>query len=215
MPGLDALASRLLNRNGIFRSSNVEDALEELAALAANPRLVDVGEFAFDPTATISGTAQTSGSVVLSAFQALRTETITQLRLETGGTAAAATPTLIRLGVYERNPLDNLWTLLASTVGTDLTLFSAANATYTKPLTAPFYKKIGRQYADAYIVVTGVAMPNFHGPSSVGGTAFGTDMQLLTPIKCGRLAGQSDLPATIPGASLVACGSPPHVLNLQ
>ena len=119
-----------------------------------------------------------------------------------GSTAAAATPTIARLGVYSR--VGSTYTLLAS-VANDTSLWSAANTTYTTALTTPFNKVAGSDYAIGCLIVSGAAMPTFIGPQ-VGTSGGWTQDALLVanPLVLGRLAAQADLPATTTQGALVA-----------
>lgn len=138
---------------------------------------------------TASTIASTASSVKMTHFTARTTESISQVRLFSGGTAAGATPTLCRVGVYELDSSGN-GTLVASTVN-DTTLFSATATPYTRSFSAPFTKVMGRRYAVGVLVVTAAAMPNFGGQAMSYNAEAGMDPRLSS-----QLAGQTDLPAS-------------------
>jgi hypothetical protein len=179
-------------------------------------RVVENGESAQDRSQVTSGIAQASQGLTFSGFTARVTQNISQIRVVTTGTAAAATPTLCRLGVYQRDtPTVGTYTLVASTVN-DTTLFAAANTTYTRSFSAPFLKLAGVDYLVAYLIVTGVAMPSFCAPTATNApTAYLTDVMLVQPFASGRIAGQADLPASFLASSVIVSAGVFHALLLQ
>jgi Pectate lyase superfamily protein len=168
------------------------------AAIAADR--VDAGEII--PVRDLivsSGIFVTSGEMTMSCFTAEKTETITTLTCWTGSTAAAATPTLCRLGIYSL-AANGDGTLIASTPN-DTTLFSATNATYTRTLSVPWSKVRGQRYAFALLVVTTVATPTFHG-QAFPATAVSATINGVMPRLVSRLSGQTDLPASFVNGAL-------------
>lgn len=145
----------------------------------------------------ISNTVQTLGSNLrLGLTTARRAETVTKVQMITGSTAAAATPTLIRAGIYYQE--DNLsWTLVASTVS-DTALLATAATLYTKNLSAPLNLVEGRRYALGLLVVTAVAAPTMYG------AILPTGLAALTPMLGANITGQANLPATITNAAVIA-----------
>jgi hypothetical protein len=143
--------------------------------------------------------AAVSGVVHLTYFTADKSETISTLTVSTGSVAAAATPTLCRLGLYSVDGSDNL-TLVASTTN-DTTLFAATQTAYAKALSTPYAKVAGQRYATAILVVSGATMPNFHGVQ-LPATGWINTLSRLAPATAGRLLAQTDLPASITAASM-------------
>lgn len=139
-----------------------------------------------------SNLAPGSGSVRPTFFFAQRTETISQIKIRSGVTAAGATPTLVRLGVFVSDEQGNL-TLVASTAN-DTTLFAATNTAYTKALSASFTKVAGLLYAFAPLTITAAAVPNFLGCAL--NAVFGPELLEMPPV-VSNFGSQSDLPATI------------------
>ena len=141
--------------------------------------------------------AAASQELRLTYFTALKTETITQIRIPSGSTAAA-TVTLVRIGIYLENP-DGSLTLVANTAN-DATLFAATNTEYTKALAAPFKKYKGQRYALGILVV-GTTIPTFLGlhPNNAGviGTIAGR-----SPRVHGCVTAQADLPSSVAKASI-------------
>lgn len=136
-----------------------------------------------------------SGSLRLTFFTAKKNETISNVRVITGGTPAAATPTLCRVGIYVVDPATNDLTLVGSTAN-DVNLFSVASTVYNIPLQVPFVKYKGLRYAVGILVVSGAATPNFQGTQSTPAS------EAAMPPRMVGYSAQADLPATITDASL-------------
>ena len=154
-------------------------------------------------SASASTVPTTSGHVRLNYFIARRARTVAQLVSHSGGTAAGATPTLCRMGLYLLDSSNNM-TLVARTAS-DTGLWAGTNTEYARALaTAGGYPASytlipGQRYALASICVTGAATPTFWGalaPSSGPGTRSRPTTRVLT--------GQSDLPASIADSATVA-----------
>lgn len=141
-----------------------------------------------------------SQSLRLSYFMAKKTEVVTQIRLITGGTAAAATPTLCRAGIYSEAANGDL--TLVGSFANDTALFAGASTVYTKTLTASFTKTAGVRYAVGILVVTATTLPQFTGQ-----TALNTTEATSAPRLTAAVSGQSDLPSSVANASLAGSGS--------
>lgn len=138
----------------------------------------------------------TSGTVRLTYFTAKKTETCTQMKLFSGGTAAGATPTLVRGGVYSIDGSGNL-TLLAS-IANDTTIFASTLTAYTRSFSGGNFSKVaGTRYAYGQIVVTGATAPTCIGQNSLVATIAGT-----APRLGGQWSGQTDLPGSIAVGSI-------------
>ncbi len=146
-----------------------------------------------------------TGEVRGAQFVARKTQTITQVRVITGNTAAAATPTLCKLGVYTVDASGNL-TLVASTAS-DTTLFAAASTTYTRSFVASFTKTAGVRYSVVVLVVTAGTAPNFQGLGA------STENGIL-PMLATRLTAQTDLPASITVGTLATNCAPIYAVLL-
>jgi len=136
----------------------------------------------------------TSGQLSLNFFTAYNTETINSLRSYTGNTAAGATPTMCKMGLYSVDGSGNL-TLLAGTTN-DTTMWSAAFTAYTKALTSGVSVTKGTRYCMAWLIITAAALPTW--PTRNQPTWSGT----LSPRIYGQLANQTDLPASVTAASI-------------
>lgn len=136
-----------------------------------------------------------SGVMLLTYFTAAKTEAIAQLRLWSGGTAAAATPTLVRAGIYTEDSSGNL--TLAAAIASDTALFAATNTAYTRSLTSTLAKIVGQRYAVGILVVSGAALPTLVGNFFHQGTEDGQ-----APRLSGQVTGQTDLPASVAVGSI-------------
>lgn len=176
------------------------------AWLTAN--LLTVGEEnmlrEFINTATVS---QTSGVMRLTYFTARKTETTTQVRVLSGGTAAGATPTLCRIGLYSIDAA-GAGTLVAATAS-DTTLFAGANLAYTRAWAAPYNKVAGQRYAIGTLVVTAATAPTLCG-HSVSNSA---EAQ-VAPAIAAALTAQADLPASYAAGSLTSSSLRPYAALL-
>lgn len=154
------------------------------------------GEAVMPREVSLGNVTMTSGSLRFGFFTARKTETITVLRVSVGSTAAGATPTLIRYGIYTV-AADGALTLVAATPN-DTGLLAVAGTPYPKALSAPWSKQAGLRYAAGIIVVTATTAPSVVGSTPPGP---GTDTA-LAPRLSGVMTGQTDLPTSIPGASV-------------
>lgn len=146
-----------------------------------------------------------SGQLKLTCFTARKTEPITQIMAVTGTTAAGATPTLCRYGVYQLDANDN-GTLVASTPN-DTTLWAAAATSYAKALSSTWSKVAGQRYALGLVIVTAAATPTFGSAGADIAPGMRAEMA-ATPRLSTALPGQTDLPASFAAGSLVASDSP-------
>lgn len=148
-------------------------------------------------TATIG---MVSGVLRLAYFVAHRNATVTAIRVPSGSTAAGATPTLVRFGLYSVDSSGNL-TLMSGTTN-DTTVFASTLTAYTKTLGASQSVLAGQQYAIGVIVVTSATAPTVTG----GNVTCGSE-NMLTPYVSANLTGQTDLPSSITFASLANTAS--------
>lgn len=151
-----------------------------------------------------NGCATNSGTVRFVFFTAQRTETIGSLMIACGATAAGATVTKCRYGVYTVDASDNL-TLLRSTTN-DTSLMAQANTEYAKALSSSWSKVRGTRYAIGFLIVTSGTAPTLNGQG----------VHALTTIygpksyrrrRTGQLTSQTDLPASASAGSLTASSS--------
>lgn len=153
-----------------------------------------VGEFTVPrQVATGSNVAAATGVLSLSYFTAKKSETCGQVRIKTGGTAAAATPTLARIGLYTVDAA-GAGTLVAS-IPNDTALFAATFTNYTRSWSTPVAKVAGQRYALGVITVSAGATATFIG------IAVNAD-PTVAPRTHGTWTGQTDLPASFADASL-------------
>ena len=163
------------------------------------------GESNFPRFAITSSVTMTSHLLRIRFLRATKDETIATLRTSTTGTAAGATPSLVRWGIYEADAAGTTFTLVASTAN-DTALFSGTNTRYSKALSATWNKQSGKIYGCALLVVTAAAAPTIASPAAFVGSANET---LELPITYASLAAQADLPASLTSAGLSnATGAP-------
>jgi hypothetical protein len=176
----------------------------------ASARQLASGEAIMDPSHPHSNVASlgASGTLNLTGFRALNTRGYTQVRIFTGTTAAAATPTLARIGLYSI-AADGTATLEAATAN-DTALFNAANTAFTKTLSSTFNAVAGNNYALGVIVVSGAAVPSFIGVAQSTSAGFLASLLGAAPKASSVFAGQTDLPASISNANQT-----PSALNIQ
>lgn len=186
------------------RSLQPDQAYSDLGSRLSD-RSLDNGESVYVPNQIVAGLASTTQVLTLAGFRAIKSEPITRLQFFTGTTAAAATPTLVRAGVYVRQP-GNTWGLVSS-FASDLTLFAAANTTYTKTLTTTFNKVAGSDYAVGLLIVSAAAFPTLIAPHANASAGYATDALLAQPLSFGRVTAQADLPTTIAAASVVVAAA--------
>lgn len=160
---------------------------------------------------TIALTA-TSGSILFTPFLAKRSEAITHVKVRVGATAAA-TITLIRVGIYAIDQSGNL--TLISAMANLTTMCNTANAvSSTGTLTTTFNKVQGRLYATAFIFV-GTTAPTLWGGAGLTSTSTATvnPFDLMPFAGALRRSGQTDLvtPVTKANLSIVTATNAPYV----
>lgn len=172
-------------REGVFLDSI--PTLDEL-----NPGQSTMSRFSI----LVASASVSSQSMRLTYFTATKTQTVSRIEMFSGTTAAAATPTLIRLGLYTVADNGNL-TLVASTPN-DTTLFAAATTLYNKALSAPYILLKGQRYAFGILIVSAVATPTFYGNNAIP-----VAVAQYNPRVAAALSGQADLPSSVANASLI------------
>lgn len=143
-----------------------------------------------------SSTNQTvSGAVYFAYFTPMITVTCANALTYSGGTAAAATPTVCRVGFYTVAANGDL-TLVARTENTT-SLWSGTNAEYvtefdtTGGYPASYTFVAGVRYAGAMICVTGTTAPQLRGSQSATSAHVAR-----APRKVGVRTGEADLAAS-------------------
>jgi hypothetical protein len=150
----------------------------------------------------LNGITAAMGSGILygPCFTADKTETISNVTYYTGDIPAAATPSLIQVGIYSLDSSGNA-TLVASTPN-DTTLFAAANTAYSKALTSSFTKNQGTRYFIGLLIVSTHATPDFVGQVGPASALGESGILAVVPAISLQLSGQASLPASILVASL-------------
>lgn len=140
-----------------------------------------------------------SGTMCLIYFTARKTETVGNLVVSTASTAAGATPTVCRMGLYAI-AANGDGSLVASTPN-DTALFNSAFGRFPKALSAPYAVVAGSRYAVGVLVVTGATMPNFTACGQQNGSS---STLANSPRIAGLKTGLSDLPASFTEAAMSA-----------
>jgi hypothetical protein len=155
---------------------------------------VDIGE-ANAPRliANSAVSALNSGAVYVVYFTAQKTEAVASIRISTGATAAAATPSLVKFGFYSvASPYGVAADLtLLGVTANDTSIFASVNTSYTRALVTPTTKTAGQRYAIGVLVVSAAATPTLLG-LSLNSAEAGNDMVL-----CATIAGQTDITGDI------------------
>ncbi len=148
--------------------------------------------------ATTNAAATGTQVLRLSYFTAPKSLLAASVRMMSGGTAAGATPTIVRIGIYSEAANGDL-TLIGSTPN-DTALFAAAATAYTKALSVSTQFIEGSRYATGLLVVTAAAAPSIVGVTFGGFSISGTDAPRLTA----HVSGQANLPSSVAVGSLTA-----------
>jgi hypothetical protein len=166
-----------------------------------NPDIITSGETTVQRrygAATAPGTFS-SQQLRLTYFTARKSFTVANLVAETGTTAAGATPTLVRLGLYTVAGNGDI-TLVASTPN-DTALFANTFTSYTKALSVAYPITAGTRYAVGVLVVSAATIPILLG------VGMGSGMAATAPRVAGQIASQADLPAgPVAAASITGSG---------
>jgi len=178
------------------------------------PEIADAlvtGEETFSRALAATSNAILTGNEALRLcyFTARKTESISQVRVITGSTAAGATPTLIRIGVWTANGAGALLAQQAATAS-DTSLLAASATRYTKAFAAPFTKQRGQRYAVGILVVTAATLPTLVGH----GTAIQAAEAGVDPMISAVVNGQADLPATVAAGSITGSANRPYFVLL-
>lgn len=147
-----------------------------------------------------SGLSMTSQVLRLTFFTATASETIGSLSVMTGTTAAGATPTLVRMGLY--TVADNGDISLAASTANDTALLAAQSTVYTKAVSVNYAVTAGLRYAFGLLVVTAAAAPTVMGKATQNSA-----MSALAPRLGSGISGQADLPASVTNANINTLGS--------
>jgi hypothetical protein len=142
----------------------------------------------------------TSTSVIFLAFCTARAAaTVTKAVTLSGTTAAGATPTSCRVGVYEIDGSGG-GTLVASTANTT-SLWASTFTKYETALSSSLTLKAGQRYAMGIVIATGAALPTLYGTDTVAGDV-GSAYAPRT--HAGLSPASGDLPASFVSGDLFA-----------
>lgn len=197
--GQNAVSVTVADAGNYYAASNVEAVLQEAALLMYFRAQAMTGAETLPRLSAQSTSITTSnGALRLTYFTAPSAFTATQIQVQSGATAAGATPTLIRFGLYSVASNGDL-TLVAATAN-DTSICAAANTLYTRPLTASYTTIAGQRYAIGMLITTAATAPTMLGSGLGGG------ISTLAPRLTGAITGLTDLPATALAATVGATG---------
>lgn len=180
---------------GTPSSATLTNATGLPLAGVVDPDDLTTGESTISRRAVCASTVSSgNGNLRLTYFTAKKTETVTQIRTITGGTAAAGA-TLCRVGIYSVDGSGNL-TLIAS-IANDTALWAAASTAYTRSLSASFSKVAKTRYAVGHLVVGTTTAPTFLGQGFLNNAEAG-----ISPRISGFYGSQTDLPSSISAGSI-------------
>ena len=164
----------------------------------SNGNALAVGEEVYTRERADSSTGVVNTQALrLAYFTARKPQTTTKVRVRSGTTAAGATPTLCRVGLYLIDGAGD-GTRVASILN-DTSLFNLASTGFTRDWSAPYVMIAGQRYALGILIVTTAATP------TLCGYTYATSMDeegVMTPRLTGRLNTQTDLPVAFADASL-------------
>lgn len=135
-------------------------------------------------------------------FRARKTETVTKVLTISGNTAAAATPSLCKVGIWSIDETTYDGTLLGS--ASDTSMWAATTTEYEVALAASVDLTAGSLYAIATLCVTATTAPTLTGASLSGSMAAACKRGV--PL-CAYQSGQSDLPDPLDYSALTASGN--------
>lgn len=118
-----------------------------------------------------------------------------------GSTQAAATPTVIRYGLYTEAANGDI-TLVASTPN-DTTMLANTNTKYSKAFSVAHQMIVGQRYALGHLVVSATTMPILMGYGMGATSAINTESN-TAPRVTASVTGQADLPASVADAGFTA-----------
>lgn len=160
------------------------------------------GQGTYNRRFILTNTTMVSGRIVFTYFTAAYDQTVRSLGAYTGSAAAAATPSLCRLGLYAVDPLTEDLTLLTQTAN-DTTMFDSSATRFVRPVEVAVDVVAGGRYAFAPICVSAAAMPSLYSSGVAGGS--GVTSQVPPRVQA-QLSGQADLPATVANSGLAVAG---------
>jgi len=164
----------------------------------SNGNALAVGEEVYTRERADSSTGVVNTQALrLAYFTARKPQTTTKVRVRSGTTAAGATPTLCRVGLYLIDGAGD-GTRVASILN-DTSLFNLASTGFTRDWSVPYVMIAGQRYALGILIVTTAATP------TLCGYTYATSMDeegAMTPRLTGRLNTQTDLPVAFADASL-------------
>lgn len=155
-------------------------------------------ESTMDRERSLTTITLTSGVLRGGYFTARTARKVANAVTRTGATAAGATPTVNRIGLWTVDANGGLTALVANTAHS-ATLWDTIATTYTTALAAAYTFVPGTRYYAGALCVTGATAPVICGAADGD-----SGLQAIAPRITGTLSGQTDLPATVASGSMSA-----------
>lgn len=180
--------------------------LTDGADLTVSALIGEQGMFRSLPLTVVKDATVSTGTGILrlSYRRATKSGAFTQIRAHSGTTAAAATPTLCKMGVFSVASNGDL-TRLART-SNDTALFSTISTPYSLALDATVNVVAGQLYAFGVLVITGTTPPTLHGTIMLNATEASLDERYN-----GSVSGQTDIISSISAGSVGVSTSNPYI----
>lgn len=140
-----------------------------------------------------------SGGVYLTFFRAPKSETVANIKMVSGTTAAGATPTLVKYALFSVAANGDITRI--GITASDTGIFAAASTAYTRALLAGAAVVAGSIYASAMLCVTAAAAPSVISTPGVSAGSSGA-LGLISPKLCGIVLAQADIAASYTNAQI-------------
>lgn len=146
--------------------------------------------------------ALVSGTLFLTYFRAPKTQPVNNIKYYSGGTAAGATPSLVKYALFTVATNGDI-TRVGLTAN-DTSIFVAANAANSRAVPeVPIVTK-GQMLATGLLLVTAAALPTVLAQLAVGATSAAMS---VAPRMCAQVTAQADIAASYAAGSIANSGS--------
>lgn len=140
-----------------------------------------------------------SGGVYLTYFRAPRSLTVANIKMVSGTTAAGATPSLVKYGLFSVAANGDITRI--GITASDTAIFAAASTAYTRALLATADVVAGNVYASAMLTVTAAAAPSVISTPGVSAGSSGA-LAAVAPRLNGIVLAQADIAASYTAAQV-------------
>lgn len=193
-----------LGINNSQMASSIDYRVAALEAILGSQ--LSIGWPTFQRDVENSSFAMTTQGLRLAFFTAQKPGNTSGVRLYSAGTAAGATPTIVRVGLWTSNIAGDGIAQVAATVN-NTGLLAALNTEYNQAWAAPYTMVLGQRYALGLLVVSAAAMPAVPSNATVM-----IPESAKAPMISALLPGQTNLPATWLAAALTQSTNRPYLV---